>query len=112
MTAMPKFSFKIASPRSLDCDKVSRDKADRLLALEPSFSRCIGCGSCSAVCPAGELSGFDIRKVHSFFSRGRYDLLEDELKKCMLCGKCTLVCPRGVNTRSLIINMRRILNER
>lgn len=109
---MQKFSFSITTPRSLDCDKVSPDKVDRLLSLEPSFSRCIGCGSCSAVCPAGELSGFDIRRVHAFFSRGKYDLLEKELAKCMLCGKCTLVCPRGVNTRSLIINMRRILNEK
>ena len=33
----------------------------------------------------------------------------DALDACMLCGKCTLVCPRGVNTRAMIMEMRKEL---
>ena len=43
------------------------------------------------------------------YRRAQYEGLDEQLKRCMLCGKCLLVCPRGVNTRSLIINMRRLL---
>ncbi|HOD68420.1 MAG TPA: 4Fe-4S dicluster domain-containing protein [Bacteroidaceae bacterium] len=104
------FGFSIKTPRAENLDEVSLEKYRRLLELTPSFKRCFQCGCCSATCSAGQFTDFSIRQVHTSFRRGEYEELGKELRKCMLCGKCTLVCPRGVNLRSLIINMRQILD--
>lgn len=106
---MKKFGFSISQGRQLNLDEVSNEKVDKLLELVPSYKWCIGCGGCTATCTAADYTDYNIRKIHTSFQRGQYDGLESQLQKCMLCGKCLLVCPRGVNTRSLIINMRRLL---
>ncbi len=108
---MKEFGFSIAKGRSLNMDEMRTDKLERLLEVVPSYKWCIGCGGCTAACSAGGFTDFNIRRIHTSFMRGQYRELDRQLKACMLCGKCLLVCPRGVNTRSLIINMRRILNE-
>jgi heterodisulfide reductase subunit C len=76
-----------------------------------SFRRCIRCGSCTATCSATQFTDFNIRKIHTAFRAGIYNELEEMLKCCMLCGKCTLVCPRGINLRSLVIHLRKIIKE-
>ncbi|MBP5515884.1 MAG: 4Fe-4S dicluster domain-containing protein [Bacteroidales bacterium] len=106
---MKDFGFTISKGRSLDLDNLQQDRVDKLLELVPSYKLCIGCGGCTASCSAAGFTDFNIRRIHTSFLRARYDDLDKQLQKCMLCGKCTLVCPRGVNTRALIINMRRIL---
>ncbi len=108
---MNKFGFAISQGRQLNFDEMKSDKADRLLEVEPSYKWCIGCGGCTASCSAAGFTDFNIRRIHTAFIRGQYDGLEEKLRRCMLCGKCLLVCPRGVNTRSLIINMRRLLHD-
>ena len=108
---MIEFGFALKQTRSEDLDKTSLERFHRLLELTPSFRRCFQCGNCSATCSARQFTDFSIRRVHTSFRRGEYDGLAEELRKCMLCGKCPLVCPRGVNLRSLIINMREILDE-
>lgn len=108
---MENFGFSLKQSRTVNLAQADMRKFDQLLDAVPSYKRCIGCGGCTASCSARQFTDFDIRKVHCYFSRGQYSLLEEELQKCMLCGKCTLVCPRGVNLRSLIINMRQILSN-
>ena len=107
---MINFGFTIKTPRGENLDKVSLKRYRMLLERTPSFKRCFQCGSCSATCSARQFTDFSIRRIHTSFRRGEYNGLDEQLKKCMLCGKCTLVCPRGVNLRSLIINMRQILD--
>lgn len=107
---MKAFGFTISQGRVENLDELNRDKIEDLLDRVPSYKLCIGCGSCAASCTAGQLVDFNIRRVHTAFSRGDTAGLDQALKKCMLCGKCTLVCPRGVNTRALIVNMRRVLH--
>lgn len=113
------FGYKIATPRTIDLDNSDGSMSVQLLEAVPSYRYCIGCGGCTATCSAGQFTDFNIRKAHFFFSRRQYDKLsnagdeggmpEVDLSKCMLCGKCTLVCPRGVNTRGLIVQMRKML---
>lgn len=111
---MPDFGFSIQKPRSENYDKspAEMQKFRDLCDAVPSFKRCFQCGCCSATCSARQFTDFNIREVHSKFRRGDYQGLAEDLKACMLCGKCTLVCPRGVNLRSLIMNMRRLLEEK
>ncbi len=106
---MKKFGFEISKGRQLNFDEMKSEKVEKLLELVPSYKWCIGCGGCTAACTAAGFTDYNIRKIHTAFLRAQYEGLDEQLKRCMLCGKCLLVCPRGVNTRSLIINMRRIL---
>ena len=106
------FGFTINTTRIVDFDAANKQRYEELLTRVPSYRYCIACGNCTATCTAGAMTDFNIRAVHLKFSRGMYDGLAKELDKCMLCGKCVLVCPRGVNTRALITNMRKLLEER
>ena len=108
---MNKFGFTISQGRSINLDEVRNDKVEKLLEAVPSYKWCIGCGGCTASCSAAAFTDFNIRRIHTAFFRGQYDGLDQQLQRCMLCGKCLLVCPRGVNTRALIVNMRRILRN-
>jgi len=104
------FGFQINQGRTINLD-VDRAPLKQLEEAVGSFRRCIRCGSCTATCSAGQFTDFNIRKIHTKFRAGMYDELAETIKPCMLCGKCTLVCPRGVNLRSMIINIRKILKE-
>jgi heterodisulfide reductase subunit C len=107
---MTNFGFQINHVRSINLDN-DRVPLKQLEEVVGSFRRCIRCGACTATCSAAQFTEFNIRKIHTNFRAGLYQELAESLKLCMLCGKCTLVCPRGVNLRSLIINMRKILKE-
>jgi heterodisulfide reductase subunit C len=104
------FGFQINQGRTINLD-IDRVPLKQLEEAVGSFRRCIRCGSCTATCSAGQFTDFNIRKIHTKFRAGMYDELAETIKPCMLCGKCTLVCPRGVNLRSMIINIRKILKE-
>lgn len=106
-----KFGFAISTPRSINLDTADDRMLKELKAAVPSFKRCMNCGACSTTCSARQFTDYNIRRVHSLFRQQQYQDLEKELQKCMLCGKCTLVCPRGVNLRSMIMNMRKILTD-
>jgi len=108
---MINFGFQINQGRAINLD-VNCAKVKQLEEAVGSFRRCIRCGACTATCSAAQFTNFNIRKIHTTFRAGLYQELEDMLNPCMLCGKCTLVCPRGVNLRSLIINIRKILKEK
>ena len=107
---MKDFGFNISVGRTENLDTLKRNKIDELMDRVPSYRYCISCGTCTAVCSAGQFTNYNFRRVHTAFSRGETEKLEESLRSCMLCGKCTLACPRGVNTRALIVNMRRILH--
>jgi len=88
------------------------DTADLSLAHwinlhDETFNHCIACGSCAATCTAGQFTNFSFREVCHAIRRGEIKSAIDESEKCMLCGKCTLVCPRNVNTRNIIMLIRK-----
>ena len=108
---MIKFGFNISETRTINLEDCDLENVKKLHREVSSFKLCVSCGACSATCSARQFTDFNIRKIHASFRRGQYAGLQEELKACMLCGKCTLVCPRGVNLRSMIINIRKILVE-
>jgi len=108
---MTNFGFHINQGRTINLD-ADRAPLRDLEKMVGSFRRCIRCGSCTATCSASQFTDFNIRKIHTIFCAGIYNGLDEALKSCMLCGKCTLVCPRGVNLRSLVVNLRKILKEK
>ena len=100
---MMDFGFGLSRSSTLDLSKVDSGKFEELCRLEPDARICLGCGSCSASCPAGRLSGMSLRKVLLALQRGQTP--RSMLECCMLCGKCTMICPRGINTRHLILSI-------
>jgi heterodisulfide reductase subunit C len=105
------FGFSISRPRAIDLDKNDLSISHKALQKMPEFQTCIGCGGCTATCTAGNLTQFNFRKVHTLVRRGDYQNAYDEMNKCMLCGKCRLVCPRGINTRGVVMMIKRLLSE-
>ena len=103
------WGYSINKPRVMAYDDYDRAKAEELLAAIPALRACIGCGNCTAACTAGNLVDFNIRNLQIRFRRGEYDGISRDIDKCMLCGKCKMVCPRGINTRKMIISIKRLL---
>lgn len=105
------FGYTISKPRIIDIDRNNMQPSYDLLKEMPELQTCIGCGACTAVCTAGGLTKFNFRKVHTLVRRGEYTGAYEELNKCMMCGKCRLVCPRGINTRAVVMLIKRKLGE-
>lgn len=108
---MINFGFSISRPRVIDVDRNNLNKSKEIIAEMPELQACIGCGSCTASCTAGNITDFNFRKLHTAVHRGEYKGVYSELSKCMLCGKCRLVCPRGINTRGLVMLIKRKLGD-
>ena len=108
---MSKFGFEIAKDlrRDLDC-------SDTLLfsyvkSRQPDILKCIGCGSCSATCPASVYKQTSFRRSILLLERGEVKELKSLIEGCMLCGKCNIVCPRGINTRDIILTINELFIE-
>ena len=108
---MPEFGFSISQPRAVNLDTNDLVPAEKLLQELPELQSCIACGSCTATCTAGNLTSFNFRKVHTLVRRGEYREAYEQMDKCMLCGKCRLVCPRGINTRAVVMKIKRELGD-
>ena len=108
---MSKFGFTILKDQQLDYDNLSKDLAQHIQKAEPSIYSCMSCGSCAGSCSASRFTQFSFRKLVINILRGNDRQITNEIQKCMLCGKCMLVCPRGVNTRNVIYQLRKVLNE-
>lgn len=105
--AAVEFGFHISKPRSINLDRNEFYKGNAVLNEMPELQTCIGCGSCTATCTAGALTTFNFRRMHTLIRRGEFKGLYEEVNKCMLCGKCRLTCPRGINTRGVILLIKR-----
>ena len=108
---MPQFGFSISQPRAVNLDTNDLVPAETILHDMPELQTCIACGSCTATCTAGNLTSFNFRKVHTLVRRGEYREAYEQMDKCMLCGKCRLVCPRGINTRAVVMKIKRELGD-
>ena len=105
------WGYSISRPRAVDLDRNDMMIARKIVAAMPELQACIACGCCTATCTAGNLTQFNFRKVHTLVRRGEYAGAYEELNKCMLCGKCRLVCPRGINTRGVVMAIKRELGD-
>lgn len=109
---MIKWGYDLVSGRGINLDGANFKPSDELFACEEALRACIGCGACTAACTAGALTPFNFRQMHTFIRRGELKMAKEEVKKCMLCGKCSMLCPRGINTRNVVVSIKKIFSER
>jgi heterodisulfide reductase subunit C len=108
---MNKWGYSINKDNQIHVDSGDIETLARIIDLEPSLKLCFSCGTCAGSCSAGNFTELSLRKINLLILRGEaIKKVQDEIAKCMLCGKCTLVCPRGVNTRNLIMSIKKVLN--
>ena len=67
---MINFGFSISKPRTIDIDRNNLRKSNEITSEMPELQTCIGCGTCTATCTAGNLTEFNFRKVHTLVRRG------------------------------------------
>jgi len=102
---MVDFGYKITSGNRVDLDKSDNTAFRRLKELSPEFIKCIGCGSCTSSCSAGNFSDVSFRSAVLLMERGLNKHSLNIIKGCMHCGKCSVVCPRGINIRKTILSI-------
>jgi heterodisulfide reductase subunit C len=84
------------------------------IRLQEGLKACISCGTCTAICPAAQVSEYDPRMVMEIVQfRNEEVLLEllkgDTIWRCGECLSCKTRCPRG-NTPGYIIQALRALS--
>ncbi|MFH2095226.1 MAG: 4Fe-4S dicluster domain-containing protein [Bacteroidota bacterium] len=104
---MKNFGYTIRNDRQIDFDAMDRKLYKFVVERENSIRICIMCGTCAATCTASNFTTISFRRIILYLRRGLNDNLKKEIESCMLCGKCNLACPRGVNTRNVILNIKK-----
>ncbi len=84
------------------------------IRFQEGLKACISCGTCTAICPAAQVSDYDPRMlVEMVQTRNEEVLLEllsgDTIWRCGECLSCKTRCPRG-NTPGYIIQALRALS--
>ena len=75
---------------------------------DSNLMTCLGCGSCSNVCPVSEQGEMDpFRLVQSIIKGLDEDTLNTSwLWNCSLCGMCESVCPMGIEIPKIVLLLR------
>ena len=107
---MPTWGYSINKDNQIDFDLNNREIMRKIVMLEPEFQTCIACGTCTGTCSAGNFEPFSLRKIIIQISRGEVKGIEKDIERCMFCGKCSMICPRGINTRNLLLSIKKALN--
>ncbi len=84
--------------------------------MREGLTACMGCGVCTAVCPAAEYYEYDPRQIVSIVQRKNDDEIEALMKSntiwyCGECMSCRPRCPRN-NTPGYIIQSLRMLSQK
>ncbi len=84
------------------------------IRFQEGLTACISCGTCTAICPAAQVSEYDPRVIVESVQRKDETLLSQLLKgneiwRCGECLSCKTRCPRG-NTPGYIIQALRALS--
>lgn len=69
-----------------------RADGDQVVELYPEITRCLGCNSCTNVCP----QNIKVMKYVSHAIRGEISKAADESFDCLMCGLCASKCPANI----------------
>lgn len=106
------FGYAITKSNRLDLDTADMSLSKEITARERSLLQCIGCGTCTAGCTAGQFVPHNPRRMQLMLRYGQTQDLKRQLDECMVCGKCQMLCPRGVDLRSIWVRLARALDAK
>ena len=109
---MVDFGFGLVPSSRINLDLFDREKFEELAAIEPDVRKCMACGSCTAVCTAGQFIQTSLRAAIEELHNAHPDKALGLLTSSQLCGKCSMVCPRGINTRHLILSITKVYGNK
>jgi Fe-S oxidoreductase len=75
-----------------------------------TFETCMQCGTCTALCPWGLVTGYSPREFLRQFSLG-LEGAEEAVWRCVTCDTCGTHCPRGVEMTDVMRAVRSHLIE-
>ena len=75
-----------------------------LVSLYPELLRCLGCGSCTKVCP----QDLDVKDIMAYAMRGNIAAVADKSFDCIMCGLCVSRCPAEEMQYNIFILARRL----
>lgn len=77
---------------------------DQVVELYPEITKCLGCNSCTNVCP----QSIKVMKYVSHAIRGEISKVADESFDCLMCGLCASKCPANIVQYKVGLLCRRI----
>jgi ferredoxin len=75
-----------------------------LVSLYPETLRCLGCGTCTKVCP----QDLDVKDIMAYAMRGNIAAVADKSFDCIMCGMCVSRCPAEEMQYNIFILARRL----
>jgi len=101
MDAEPTSQARATAPTRITCP-VNPVRVRAVAKVEElsgeKISKCMQCGTCSAVCPMIESMGFTTRQGILYLQFGRVEEVADARigEYCASCHTCQVRCPRGI----------------
>jgi ferredoxin len=89
-----------------DIDQLTPD-IQTILKLYPEIERCMGCNTCTLVCP----QDVKVMEVISAVLRAEFDKAAELSSKCVMCGLCAAKCPAGLSPHNIAILCRRLYGK-
>lgn len=77
---------------------------DQVVEIYPEINKCLGCNSCTNVCP----QDLKVMKYIAHAIRGEISLVADESFDCLMCGLCASKCPANIVQYKVAILSRRL----
>ncbi len=88
---------------NFDLEKIKPSVAD-FAALYPEVFRCLGCSSCTKVCP----QDIDVMQYIAYIQRGDFTKAADLSFDCVMCGLCVSRCPVHIVHYNAALTARRL----
>lgn len=75
--------------------------------LYPEVYRCLGCSSCTKVCP----QDIDVMQYIAYIQRGDFQKAADISFDCLMCGLCVSRCPANIVHYNAALTARRLYSR-
>ncbi|HHX87432.1 MAG TPA: 4Fe-4S dicluster domain-containing protein [Firmicutes bacterium] len=91
---------------NFDLEQIKPSVADFAL-LYPEVFRCLGCSSCTKVCP----QDIDVMQYIAYIQRGDFARAADISFDCVMCGLCVSRCPVHIVHYNAALTARRLYSR-
>jgi ferredoxin len=103
LTQIPFFPANKATYRMDDLEAIG----SQLMQLYPEISRCVGCNSCSKICP----QDLEVMDYVAAALKGDIAGVADMSFDCIMCGLCAARCPAEIVQYNVAILARRLYGK-